>query len=424
MNKILAVIKREYLQIVRTKGFIIGTLLGPVAMSLFIVVPILMSVVSVDHQERIAVIDGSGLVYSELDASLDQTLKDGTRRYLLEEHRMGSDAEALKDELNRMVLDKRLAAYLFIPADIFEQGTAEYVSEHVSDFDKTRILAGALNNVVVGKRLKDEGLDPGEVGRLMQRVPLVTKKVTKRGVEEDTGGTFMISYFLVLILYMTLIFYGQMILRGVIEEKSSRVVEIVLSSLRPFQLMAGKIIGIGAVGLTQYAIWAGFGILLSVHGKSLIARFLPAAAGFAMPTIPAYIFVYFVVFFILGYFLFSTLFAAVGSTVNTEKEAQQLMTPVIMLLVIPILLIMFVMRSPGSSVSVILSMIPFFAPIIMMLRISILMPPFWQIAGAILLLVLTFLLMIWLTSRIYRVGILMYGKRPSPLEILKWVRYR
>jgi len=255
-------------------------------------------------------------------------------------------------------------------------------------------------------------------------VSLSTKKVSKRGVEEDTGGTFIISYFLVLVLYMTLIFYGQAIMRGVIEEKSSRVVEIVLSSIRPFQLMAGKIIGIGAVGLTQYTIWGLFGIGFTTYGGALIADVFPAAASFKFPSIPAYIFIYFIIFFILGYFLFSTLFAAIGSMVNTEKEAQQFMTPVIMMLVIPLLLIVFIMRSPNSSISVILSMIPFFTPTLMLLRVCILLPPFIQVGGSIVLMALTTLLMIWLTAKIYRVGLLMYGKRPRIREIIKWLRYK
>jgi ABC-2 type transport system permease protein len=213
-------------------------------------------------------------------------------------------------------------------------------------------------------------------------------------------------------------------MRGVIEEKTSRVVEIVLSSMKPFQLMAGKILGIAAVGFTQYAIWTVFGVALATKGRSLASGAVPQMDMFRIPTIPPYVFFYFVVFFILGYFLYSTLFAAIGSMVNSEKEAQQLMMPVIMMLVVPLLMIMFVMRSPGSSLSVVLSLIPFFAPMLMMLRISVLLPPWPQVLGSILLLVLAILFMIWLSAKIYRVGILMYGKPPRLAEIVRWIRYR
>ncbi len=425
MTKTWAVIKREYLQIIRTKGFIIGTILGPVIMSLFLIVPVVLTLVSVEEQESIGVIDASKELFADLEMRLkDYTLEDGSQRYLLKEFRNHDDVMQLKQELNQRVLSKELSGYIFIPENIMEQGAVEYYSEHVSDLDKTRSISNALNAVIVGRRLESEGLDPEKIGNLMTRVSVLTKKVTKKGVEEETGGTFAVSYFIVLVLYMTLIFYGQAIMRGVLEEKNSRVVEIMLSSVRPFQLMTGKIIGIGAVGLTQYAIWILFGVGVSSFGSSLITGFFPSVRSFNIPTIPFYVYVYFIVFFVLGYFLYSTLFAAIGSMVNSEKEAQQFMMPAIMMLIIPLMMIMFVMRSPDSSLSVVLSLIPFFAPILMLLRVCILLPPFTQTGTSVLLLVLTTGLMIGLVSKIYRVGILMYGKRPSLPEILKWVRYR
>jgi ABC-2 type transport system permease protein len=424
MRKILSVIKREYLQIVRTKGFIIGTVLGPVLMVSFIIIPVLVSVVSVDKQEKIGVVDLSGQVFSELEQKLDMKLKDGQKRFLLREYKSIAGMDRLREELNQSVLEKELTAYIFIPKGIAEGEPAEFFSEHVSDFDKIETIREGINSVVVEKRLELEGLDPEKIAEYMKRIPLKTSKVSKRGVEEDTGGTFFIAYFLILILYMTLIFYGTIIMRGVIEEKTSRVVEVVLSSLKPFQLMMGKILGIAAVGLTQYLIWALFGLAATKYSGVLVSGIFPAAEGFKIPTIPAYIFVYFVIFFILGYFLYGTLYAAVGSMVNSEKEAQQLTFPVTMSLVVPFLLVMFVIRAPNSTLSVVLSLIPFFSPILMMVRVGILLPPFSQIMVSIILLVITTLLMVWLAAKIYRVGILMYGKRPAVREIIKWLRYK
>jgi len=437
MRKILSVIKREYIQIVRTKGFIIGTVLGPVFMLALIVVPIIVSSASVEKQETIGVVDLTNKIFMELDKKLDHRdfrLKDGIRRYVLEKFEPSAGTEELRHELRERVLKKELSAYIYIPEDVLEIGAresvvrdsepeeekVEYVSEHTTDFEKLRALNGALNNVVIEKRLKREGLDPQKVAQYIKRVELQPIKITKKGEEEDTAGTFMISYFLALIIYMAILIYGQVIMRGVIEEKSSRVVEVVLSSLKPFQLMMGKILGIGAVGLTQFSIWTIFGIGASVYSTS----FIPAGANFAMPSIPAHVFVYFVVFFILGYFLFGTLFAAIGSMVNSEKEAQQLVMPVTMFLIIPIMLMIFIIRAPDSSLAVFLSFIPFFAPILMFLRITVLLPPFGQIGASIVILILTILLMVWLTAKIYRVGILMYGKRPKFAEIVRWIRYR
>jgi len=437
MRKILSVIKREYIQMVRTKGFIIGTVLGPVFMIALIVVPIIVSSVSVEKQETIGVVDLTNEIFMELDKKLDHKdyrLKDGFRRYVLEKFEPSAGTEELRHELRERVLKKELSAYIYIPEDVLEMGAresavrdsepeekkVEYVSEHTTDFEKLGALNRALNNVVIEKRLKREGLDPQKVAQYIKRVELQPIKITKKGEEEDTGGTFMISYFLALIIYMAILIYGQVIMRGVIEEKSSRVVEVVLSSLKPFQLMMGKILGIGAVGLTQFSIWTLFGIGASVYSTS----FIPAGANFAMPSIPAHVFVYFVVFFILGYFLFGTLFAAIGSMVNSEKEAQQLVMPVTMFLIVPIMLMIFIIRAPNSSIAVFLSFIPFFAPILMFLRITVLLPPFGQIGASIVILILTILLMIWLTAKIYRVGILMYGKRPKFAEIVRWIRYR
>jgi len=422
MNKILSVIKREYIQIVRTKGFIIGTILGPVLMAAFIVIPVLVSLVSVDKQEKIGVVDLSGEIFMELDTRLDATLRDGSRRYLLErfEPAYGKD---IRETLNQKVLEKELSAYIFIPDDVISGGAVDYVSEHVSDFDKIRNISSVLNNIVVERRLKTEGLDPNKIAAYMQPVKFSTNKVSSRGVEEDVGGTFIIAYVLVLILYMTLFFYGGIIMRSVLEEKNSRVVEIVLSSMKPFQLMMGKILGIAAVGFTQYAIWAVFGLAATRYSRKIVSGLVPADTGFKIPSVPGYIFIYFVVFFILGYFLYATFYAAIGAMVNSEKEAQQLLMPVSMFLIIPILLMTLVLKSPDSSISVVLSLIPFFAPILMLLRICLLLPSAIQIGGAVVLLILSTVVMIWVAAKIYRVGILMYGKRPNLKEIVKWMRY-
>ncbi|MFB0564301.1 MAG: ABC transporter permease [Candidatus Aminicenantaceae bacterium] len=423
MRKVISIIKREYYQIVRTKGFIISTILGPVIMAAFIIIPIISSLVSVGEQKRIGVIDLTQEIYEGLNTKLDHKLKDGRRRYLLEKYRVAAEVEELRESLRQKVLNKELSAYIYIPKDILTGGDAEYVSEHVSDFDEIRSFNASLNSVIIGKRLRKEGLDPQKIAQYIKRIGLKTIKVTKKGEEEDTGGTFLMSYLLVLILYITLFFYGSVIMRGVIEEKTSRVVEVVLSSLKPFQLMMGKILGIAAVGFTQYAIWALFGFAASQYSKPLVSSFVPSAAGFKLPSIPAYIFIYFVIFFILGYFLYGTFYAAIGSMVNSEKEAQQLLMPVSMFLIIPMLMMAFILRNPNSSLAVVLSLIPFFAPILMLMRICILLPPFIQVAGSIVLLILTTLMMIWLAAKIYRVGILMYGKRPNFKEIVKWMRY-
>ena len=420
MKKIWSVIKREYIQAVRTKGFIIATILVPVVMVAIFGIPILVSLISVGEQKTIAVIDLTQEIYEGFEKRLEgRKLKNGKRRYILEKVRPTADIDELRESLRKEVLDKKLSAYIFIPENISQGGEAQYASLHTTDFEETQNIKAALSSVVIEKRLRKEGLDPQKIGKYLQGAKLTAIKVTKKGEEKDSGGTFAYSYVLVITLYMALIFYGAAIMRGVLEEKTSRVIEVVLSSLESFQLMAGKILGIGAVGFTQFSIWAVFGIFAFRFGKSKI----PMGADFNIPSVPIYVFVYFIIFFLLGFFLYSTFFAAIGSMVNSEKEAQQYQTPVVMFLVVPMLLMMLILRSPNSTIAVVLSMIPLFSPILMLMRVCVLLPPFIEVAGSIVLLMLSILFMVWLTSKIYRVGILMYGKPPKLKEIAKWVKY-
>lgn len=427
MTKIWFVIKREYLQIVRTKGFVIGTILGPVLMLAMLIIPILGSLATGGEQKTIGIVDLTGRLESPLVQKLDYKMKNGQLRYIIRDYSgeaAQGNVDAIRERLRKEVLGKQLSGYIFIPADVVDGGAAEYLSQHVSDFEEIRRINEALNGVVVETRLEKQGLDPKLIAAYTKHVDLKTIKITEKGQEEDTGGTFAVAYLLVMILYVSMFVYGSIIMRGVIEEKNNRVVEVVLSSLKPFQLMAGKLVGIAAVGFTQYVIWALFGLVASAYGGNLVGSFIPAAKGFKMPQIPAYIFIYFVLFFVLGYFLYATIYAAVGSMVNSEKEAQQLLMPITMFLVLPILLLMYVLRNPNGSFAVIMSLIPFFAPTLMLMRICVLLPPFTQILASIGLLLAATAGMVWLTAKIYRVGILMYGKRPSFPEIAKWIRYK
>jgi ABC-2 type transport system permease protein len=224
---------------------------------------------------------------------------------------------------------------------------------------------------------------------------------------------------------MAMLVYGQMVMRSVIEEKSSRVIEAVISSVKPFHLMAGKIFGIGGLGLVQYSLWALVVGLLSRYGVKMmgLSSSKLANASFAMPSLAPETLVFFIVFFVLGYLLFATMYAALGAMVNSDQEAQQLVFPLVMLVIIPFLCTFYIIGNPNSQLSVILSLIPFFAPITMFARIAAQTPPAWQIALCLVLLVATTVGMIWIVGRIYRVGVLMYGKRPNLPEVIKWIKY-
>ncbi len=425
MNKMWTAMRREYLSRVKTKGFIIGTILFPVFLGVMFVVPALMARLKSDKPKQIAVIDQTGEMMDSLNVALSDKNEAGERLYNLVPYD-AQDLEATKNTLSATVEAGGLDGYIIIPAAIFDQGVAEYYGKSVTNFGENRSMQDAISRVVTEKRIQRSGLESEKVRQMVRRVDLQTFRVSAGGEEKDEGATFIIAYFLGFFIYMAMFIYGALVQRSVIEEKTSRVIESVISAIKPFNLMAAKIFGVGAVGLTQFMIWALVMGLLSFYGVQVASLFAPKAAtapDFTMPSISLGILFFFVLFFVLGYFLYATIYAGVGAMVNSEQEAQQMMLPISMFIIAPILLIMYVIGNPSSQASVILSLVPFFAPILMLARIVVETPPAWQIILCLVLLAGTIVGLIWLVGRIYRVGVLMYGKRPTLPELLKWIRY-
>ncbi|MDH5406600.1 MAG: ABC transporter permease [Candidatus Aminicenantes bacterium] len=424
MGKIGKILKREYLIRVKKKSFIIITFLTPLLLGGLMLFPAFMSTITSEAQRKVAVVDLKGNIYPSFTQALDIPIKGGKKKFLLE--KVAADVIMLpqvKERLTQRVESEELDAYIIIPSDVIAEGKAEYYARNVGNIDEIDSISKALNKVVVEERLNQEGLDPLQINRLIKRVELKTVKIVKG--EEKAGG-FVSEYIgtliFVMILYMTILMYGQSIMRGVIEEKSSRVVEVLLSSVTPFQLMFGKIMGIGAVGLTQYFIWGAVILGIGGYGQSFAAQ-MGSELGQIEILSPATIF-FFIIFFILGWLLFATMYAAVGAICNTDQEAQQAQFPIIMFLLLPILLMMYIVGNPNSGMTTILSLIPFFTPMLMFMRINLVMPPVWQIGLSIVLLVVAILLMTKLAAKIFRIGILMYGKRPSLVEIVTWMKYK
>lgn len=425
MQKFLTIFRREYISRVKTKGFILGTILIPLFMIAVTVLPAIMVLLKSEDQRRIAVIDMSGEIYDALYNSLDDSTETGLRKFNLLRKESGVEnvgevKKSLADEVDQSKLD----SYIYIPPDILKSSSAELYGRVVSNFQENDRINDAISRIVTETRIKRSGLDPEAVRQLTKGVHLVTFKVGPGGKEEeDRGYSFGVAYGLAMFLYISMFIYGAIILRSVIEEKSSRVIESVISSVKPFHLMAGKIFGVGAVGLTQFLIWTIALGLISAYGVQVAVMLAPGAKGAALPSMPIAVLLSFVIYFLLGYFLYATLYAAVGAMVNSDQEAQQLQWPIVILIIIPIMFIMFIIQNPASQTSVILSMIPFFAPIIMLARIVVQMPPLWEILLSMFIMVATIFGAIWVVAKIYRVGVLMYGKRPNLPEIIKWIRY-
>ena len=431
MRKFLAVLKREYIQRVRAKMFIVSTILLPVVMSLFGIVPAVILSIDAGGPMRVAVMDQTGKMYAGLEDALardetpDQTDRSGPemagRAFSLEQvASIGPDAPAQRSQLDARLRAKEIDGYLVLPPDFMEHGRAEFFNNNPGDVLSRRILQQALNRAVREQRLVEAQVDSKTRQGLFQPVELESVKIGATGEERDAGGSFILVFGVGFIMYLAILMYGQIILGAVIEEKETRIAEILFSSVKPFTLMMGKLVGVSLVALTQLAIWGTAFSVFALYGINLLA-----SRGLKMGSIPAIPFghyVYFALFFLLGYFIYATIYALVGSMVTTTQEGGQLAMPIILILVVSFYLFLPVSRSPDSSFSFWVSMIPFSAPVAMLVRIVTQTPPFWQIALSLIVGFGTVVLIMWVAARIYRVGMLMYGKRASIPEALRWAR--
>ena len=421
MRKIWTLIKREYKEAVYKKSFLIMTLITPLLMIAMGVVPSLLISLETEEEVKINVIDQSHFIYPRLVQTLQDTMKNGDLKYQLSGVRTDTtDMATILNMQKSLIQNEDINALLVIPEDVVSEGKLDFYSKNVANFDLNRVLQNNISKIVIDHRLNQSGLDPAVINDLTKGLHMSTIKISKSGKESERGflDEYFSTFIFILILYMTLIFSGSAVMRSIIQEKTSRIIEVLLGSANPFQLMAGKIIGQGSVGLTQYIIWSVFGILLVIYGGNV----MPLSEKYFSfsPTI----FIYFVVFYLLGYLFYSALFSAIGSITNSDQEAQQMIFPVIMFLIVPLMMLGVLVKNPDSTLITTMSMIPFFSPIMMFGRINISNPPFIEVAGSIIILILSIILVIWIVSKIFRVGILMYGKRPSLPEIIKWFSYK
>ncbi|MEP7274196.1 MAG: ABC transporter permease [Acidobacteriota bacterium] len=419
MDKVLAIIKREYMTRVRSKGFIIGTILSPLIMSSFVLIPVLMARGSSRNELHLVVLDqtSDAALITRIDQLLNQENAKADRYTVTYEVvPTGESLEARMPSLNERIKKDEIAGYLVLPRDVLTRDEVAFHAKNVSDFSNRRRIENALNGAIVERRLTTAGINPDQVKSLTREVDLTI--VNQQG-QSERGQTFILAYALLMILYITILVYGMMVLRGVIEEKQSRIVEVLLSSVKPFQLMLGKLVGIGLVGLTQYTIWALSVFLISGFATAQMV----STGSFQIPHISPIIIVFFVVYFLLGYFLFATLYAMVGAMVSSDEDAQQMQMPITMLMVLPMIFSSMILRNPNGTLSLVLSLIPFFTPVIMFMRICLNQPPAWQIALSVVIMLATILGTVWLAGKIYRVGILMYGKRPTLPELARWMKY-
>ncbi len=412
MSKVWAVIRREYLQRVRSRWFIFSTIAGPLFMIGAMVVPAFLASRGEKADRNIVVVDRTGVLYDRVTPRLEDA------GYKV---RPEAWSEDVVGELTQQVSDKKLGGFLVLDQEALASGRATfYGSSSPSPFQRLTIRS-AVSRSALEKILDDQGMS----SETLMGGGELDVQVLSSGGAGMSDPRFATAYMGAFFLYFMLLIYSVSVMRATLEEKTSRVVEVVISSMKPWHLMLGKILGVGAVGLTQMAVWLGSGALAASAGLPALVAARPELASLQsvkdfLPGVG--LLVLFGGFFLFGFFLFSGLYAAVGAMCNTDEEAQQAQLPVTLLVVVPVLLLMPVIRDPGSTMSVVLSLVPFFSPILMFARAAGGGAPAWQVAASFVLMGLATVAVAWVAGRIYKVGILMAGKRPTLPELWRWVR--
>ena len=416
MHKIWLIIKREYLVRVRKKSFIVMTILGPLLMVALMIVPIYLAKES--QEERIIAINQQD-------------------EYLLEDTEYLHFTVIPEYEANKLTSDFNQSPYyalLYIEEDNFILYSNQQISLSVSE-----TIEREIEQIIEVKNLKRAGIDPQIIEDASSNINITTKIISEDGntTNSHSEASMGIGFISGILIYIFIFMYGTMVMRGVIEEKTSRIVEVIISSVRPFQLMMGKILGVALVGLTQFVLWILLTVVISTvvelafldvgsmtneisanEQSAILAQITNITGGINLMQI----FISFLFYFMAGYLMYSSLFAAVGSAVDAEADTQQFILPITIPLILSFVLIQPIMDNPDGTLAFWMSIIPFTSPVIMMVRL-----PFgvatWELLLSMGILVGTFIATTWLAGRIYRTGILMYGKKASYKELWKWLRY-
>ena len=417
-SQLSTIITREYLERVKRKSFIISTILMPVFMVLLMALPALIAIFSTPEEKEIAVVDESGVIA--------KTLQNGDETKFVVTQATLADLTDNEDYYGVLVIGK----------DIVDNPSAVTLYTHsASSMQLENAIARQIKETVESIRLRRYNIE--NLSEILAAVNADVKLQTFRIDSDETSETSStLSYFIGIImsfmLYMFILLYGQMVMTSIIEEKNNRVLEIVVSSVKPSYLMLGKIIGIGPVAITQILIWA---IIIMSFTFWVMPSLVAGIAGGADPEMMAALgllgdgsymltlFVYLILFLVGGYLFYSSIYAAIGSAVDNIQDASQLQTFAVLPIIIGMVLAPSVVGDPMSSFATWVSIIPFTSPMVMMARIPFDIPV-WQIITSLVLLYATFLFMIWLSAKIYRVGIFMYGKKPTIGELIRWARYK
>ncbi|HET6936263.1 MAG TPA: ABC transporter permease [Candidatus Angelobacter sp.] len=431
MRNVWLIARREYLERVRTRSFLLMTILIPLLMGGLTLGPGMLAERVSHHAEHLVVVASDRQAGDAIRAQLLHT--DEQSRSPIEDARKASfkrsaqtppeltvdvDTDTSAEHraaLTAKVGNKEVDGVIWATDDALKTRNIPLITRDVSSFIANEEIRSGLNQSLSRQALSKRGLSRDEIEQVFSPVKLDVQDAVGKGAA-NPQIVFVVSFVLVMILYMSLLLYGINVMRAVLEEKTSRIMEVMLSVAQAKEMMAGKILGVGAVGLTQIGIWFAFSMVYIVPNAA-------AMRGQLKTVLTPGLLLWFAVFYLLGYALYSAMYAAIGSMVNSEQEAQQLQFVAVLPLVAAIAVMFSVAQFPNSPVAIWCSLIPFTSPLIMFMRIAVQTPPLWQIALSILILVATIYGLVLLCAKIYRVGILMYGKRPTLPEIVKWLKY-
>jgi ABC-2 type transport system permease protein len=429
MHNTFIIAKREYLERVRSRSFVIMTFFIPLLMFGVTVVPTMLANRGTNETKHMVVVaadrDTAEMIRSGIEQKQDEKSQStpAKKRSLPATHftvEVSTDTtDSARAALTKKVKDKQLDGFLWATPDAIKARKLDFVTRDTSSFIENGLLGQSVTDALRRSALKNKGLKEDDIESALQSVDVEPQSPLGKDAP-NPQMLFFATLGMVMVLYMTVLLYGINVMRSILEEKTSRIMEVMLSTASAKQMMAGKILGVGAVGLTQVVIWMSSALVFS-------AGALVANAAQIRGVLSVKMLVFFAVYFLLGYILYSTLCAAVGSMVNSEQEAQQLQFLVMMPMILSIIMIMQIFQHPNSQLALWGSLFPFTAPLVMFTRIAMqpgsLWDIGWQIALSIGLMLATIYGMIWLCGRIYRVGILMYGKKPNLPEIMKWIKY-
>jgi len=426
MAKLWAIIKREYLERVRSKWFLIATFFGPLFFSAIIIVPAWLASRSKATSDiyNTTILDATGNGFGRrlaLNIAGDTTNPSRIPHVAVV---APSELTSAESTATRDVMRKKRTGYIVVNQQTLAGEAARYAGRNATSIADMAQLKSAIRQTILAQRLEKVGLDDAQM-KAITFIPLEfsTERITERGRAGSGMASVLFGFAIGFLLYMSIVIYGQTIMSGVLEEKTTRVAEVVMSSVPTDTLLAGKVIGVGAVGLTQQIIWIGTTYVLLKLREPIMAKFGAPTVSFSLPDISLAAGVLFLLFFLLGFIFYSSLYAAVGSSVNSESEARQAATPLLVMIVSTGVFIQPVLLNPTGRTAQVLSLVPISSPIIMPIRMAVTGVPPLELAASLGFLAIGCVAALWLASRIYRVGLLMYGKRPTMKEMARWISY-